>query len=150
MITIMKKRLIPLLALAMALIFVNTSLARLDLQLCQTRCEYSVPSETDSPPCCNTGESAPHDMAMAVPGGVLPVDCPHIDGTPGPADSLFFLSSSARLPVPPPGALFTAAGINSSTRLPGTGYAGHYNRWGLSPPDRQGPPPYRLYCSLLI
>lgn len=146
----MKKRIIPILAILMALIIVNTGFVRANLLLCQTKCEYSALNDIVTPPCCKSKKASAIAVALAENDAALPIDCPHVGINLEISDPLTFISASTKLPEPPNGAVFTAILISPWIELPDSRTTGHYSRSGLSPPIRKGPPPYRLYCSLLI
>ncbi|MDH3329217.1 MAG: hypothetical protein OEM01_08295 [Desulfobulbaceae bacterium] len=146
----MKKHTIPILAILMALIIVNTGFVRADMLLCQTKCDYSALNEIDTPPCCKSKKASAIAVALAENEGALPSDCPHVGSNQEISDTLTFISASTKLPEPPNGAVFTAILISPWIELPDSRTPGHYSRSGLSPPIRKSPPPYRLYCSLLI
>ena len=146
----MKLRSIQIIAFILALFTVNIGFARAELLLCQTKCNYLQQNGTDVPPCCRSAKNQDHALFQSGGHDFPGTDCPHLKSSKKISDSLSFLAGSAKLPAPDKNPTLAGSAAISIDRFPGPEILTYLPHTGLSPPDIVGPPPYRLYCSLLI
>ena len=138
------------LALLLALFIINTGFAQASLLLCQNKCEQTQLKEIEIPECCRGMKDTDDSFAQTGNHAMSPSDCPHVDSNNKVSDAPALIASSTKVPAPTKSPAFAGTVPALLVQLSDVPSRTYRTRSGLSPLNVLAPPPYRLYCSLLI